>query len=83
MEGSEPGIILGIILTFSYCTVPSLYLSEIQIGLHEEAENTAAVMKGICKNCYAMRNFSNMLNLSFLCFPRSLFPQGISAQIYA
>lgn len=60
-------------------TVPS----EIRTGLQEGTENAAAVKERTCRNCYAMRSLSNLLNHSFPCFTGSLFPLGISAQIYA
>lgn len=58
-------------------------LSEIRTGLQEGNENAAAVEERTCRNCYAMRSFSNLLNYSFPCFTSTLFPLGLSAQIHA
>jgi hypothetical protein len=65
-------------LLYSTFVVPS----EIRTGLQEGTEIAAAVKEGTCRNCCAMRSLSNLLNHSFPCFTSSLFPLGLSAQIY-
>jgi len=66
-------------LLYSTFAVPS----EIRTGLEKGTEKAAAVKERTCRNCYVMRSFSNLLNHSFRCSTISLFPLGLSAQIYA